>query len=61
LQKWTAAQRKLVQEDGVSREELLEQLVPLAGAKVVHDPGVKVIDDFMKLHKKLQVSFQDQH
>jgi hypothetical protein len=61
LQKWIAAQRKLVQEDGVSREELLEQLVPLAGAKVVHDPGAKASGDFMKLHKKLQVTFPDQH
>ena len=49
-----------MQEDGVSREELLEQLVPMAGAKVVHDLGVKAVQEFMKLHKKLQVTMQDQ-
>ena len=57
MTKWTGEKRKEMQADGVSRNQLLEQLVPAAGkgSKKIGDPGVKAIAEFLKLHKKFEV------
>ena len=54
LKNWTAAQRKALDDDGMSRQELLDQLVPVVGGNAVDDPGKKAVDDFMKTHKKME-------
>ena len=54
LKSWTAEQRRTMEHDGVSRAELLDQLVPSVGGKPCDDPGKKAVDDFMKMHKKME-------
>ena len=55
LKKWTAQQRKAMTDDGVSRMELLDALVPSVGSKVCDDPGKKAVKEFLKLHKTMEV------
>ncbi len=54
LTKWTAAQMKTMEDDGMSRQELLDQLVLVVGAEACDNPGKKAVDDFRKLHKKME-------
>ena len=55
LEGWSGAKRKEMQEHGVSREEILEGLVPTAGAanKGCKDPVLKALEDFLKMHKTM--------
>ncbi len=47
-----------MEEPGVSREEVLEGLVPTAGAanKGCKDPALKALEDFLKMHKTMEVA-----
>ncbi len=54
LRTWPTAQRKAMEDDGMSRQELLDQLAPVVGAKAFDDPGKTAADDFVKLHKKME-------
>ena len=56
LKKWTGSQRKDMEENGVSREELLDSLAPAAGGKSCRDPGLMAVEDFMKLRKPFEVA-----
>ena len=58
LQNWSGAKRKEMEEHGVSREEMLEGLVPTAGLanKACKDPALKALEDFLKIHKTLEVA-----
>jgi hypothetical protein len=54
LKKWRGSQRQAMERDGRSREELLQDLVPMVQAKSVNDPAAKVVADFVKFHEKLE-------
>ena len=58
LKTWTGGQRKDMEEHGLSREEMLEGLVPACGTagKGCQDPAVKALEDFIKLHKTMEVA-----
>ena len=47
-----------MEEHGVSREEMLQGLVPTAGLanKACKDPALKSLEDFLKIHKTLEVA-----
>ena len=48
--------RKDMEDNGVSREEMLDGLVPSVGAasKSCKDPALKALEDFVKLHKTME-------
>ena len=58
LQNWSGGKRKDMEDNGVSREEMLDGLVPTAGAasKSCKDPALKALEDFIKLHKTMEVA-----
>ena len=57
LKTWSSAKRKDIEANGISREELLEGLVPAVGAASRRkDPALKALEDFLKLHKHMQVA-----
>jgi hypothetical protein len=57
LKTWTSAKRKDIEAHGISREELLETLVPSVGVgSKWKDPAVKALEDFLKLHKHTKVA-----
>ena len=57
LKTWTSARRKDIEAHGIRREELLEGLVPAVGVgSKCKDPAVKALEDFLKLHKHMEVA-----
>ncbi len=58
LQNWSGGKRKDMEDNGISREELLDGLVPTAGgaSKGCKDPALKALEDFVKLHKTMEAA-----
>jgi len=52
LSRWRAQSRKQIANDGISRLELMEQLVPVAGTKAKDNPAKQAVKAFMEKSTK---------
>ena len=54
LASWNKRSEKAMEDDGRSRLELIEELVPSVKRKKVNDPAEKAVNEFMKLQKEYE-------
>ena len=55
MKKWRKGKRDAVEKDDVCIGDMLDELAPAVGAKLVDDPGKKAVMEFMKMHSKMEV------